>query len=835
MQLLSGINFQLLFESAPGLYLVLRPDLTIVAVSDAYLAATRTKRDDITGRGIFDVFPDNPDDPSATGVSNLHASLKRVVQNRVPDAMAVQKYDIPLPESEGGGFEERYWSPLNSPVVDQSKELIYIIHRVEDVTEFVRLKQKGAEQKKLAEDLRTKAEQMESEIYLRAQQLQETNQKLREAERVKSDFFANVSHELRTPLSLILAPLESILSGKHGKLSGTQLSFLHIISNNTHRLLQMVTSLLDFAKFEAGKVKSEPEPTDISVLVASILHDFEPLVKQKDLQLSCKTNTEGKVIMTDHYLFERILFNLLSNAVKFTPSGGNISVDINLDQDRLQVSVADTRIGIAESDISHLFQKFRQIEGSSTRRFEGTGLGLAMVKEFAELLDGTVTVKSEPGKGSIFNVVIAASLADAVAAKKHRRTGYQPVISKLPVHSIYNEATTIAPDTDKMKVLICEDNEELAVYIASLLQPFCRVSLARDGVEGLREIKSWSPDLVLTDVMMPNKDGLTLCRTIKSDPSTSAIMVVLLTALTHRDAMLKGWEARADEYLFKPFHPDELVTRIKSLLSAIADRKSAQKKIMTLNDTLQENLDKLELANKELEAFSYSVSHDLRAPLRIIDGYTEILLSDYSDKLDEEEKRVLFIITENVRKMGQLIDDLLHLSRLGQKELILQRVDMTSLVESVIADQNISKINHAIIRTSKLEAVDCDSGLMQQVWMNLLSNAIKYSGRKTRPVIEINCFNTGTQIVYSIKDNGVGFNMKYSDKLFGVFQRLHKMNEFEGTGIGLALVKRIVTRHGGRVWAEAEPGKGATFYFSLPHSREAALPAGNLSVDTSKN
>src|ERR1700681_5037738 len=171
-------DFQALFQSAPGLYLVLAPDLAILAVTDAYLHATMTRREDILGRGVFDVFPDNPNDPSATGVRNLRTSLQRVIQDKTPDTMAVQKYDIRKPESDGGGFEERFWSPVNSPVFGSDKGVVYIIHRVEDVTEFVRLKQQTLEQEKLAEKLRTHAGQMEAEVYQRAAEVQGANRRL---------------------------------------------------------------------------------------------------------------------------------------------------------------------------------------------------------------------------------------------------------------------------------------------------------------------------------------------------------------------------------------------------------------------------------------------------------------------------------------------------------------------------------------------------------------------------------------------------------------------------------------------------------------------------------
>ena len=235
---------------------------------------------------------------------------------------------------------------------------------------------------------------------------------------------------------------------------------------------------------------------------------------------------------------------------------------------------------------------------------------------------------------------------------------------------------------------------------------------------------------------------------------------------------------------------------------------------------LQQQSAELEKANKELEAFSYSVSHDLRAPLRIIDGYVEIVKTDYKNKLDEDGQNMLHIIATNARKMGQLIDDLLDLSRLGRKELLIHQVDMKRLIEAVISEHFSRDTDHANIQVDKLETTECDSNLIRQVWINLISNAIKYSAKREKPEIKISSYKKDAQIVYCIRDNGVGFDMQYADKLFGVFQRLHKMSEYEGTGVGLALVQRIVSKHGGTVWAEAEKDKGATFYFGLPDVKD---------------
>lgn len=236
-----------------------------------------------------------------------------------------------------------------------------------------------------------------------------------------------------------------------------------------------------------------------------------------------------------------------------------------------------------------------------------------------------------------------------------------------------------------------------------------------------------------------------------------------------------------------------------------------------LEHKVQERTVQLESANTELEAFSYSVSHDLRAPLRAINGYARMLQEDHQDKLDGEANRLLNTIVSNTVRMGQLIDDLLAFARMGRKDLIPHEIDMKKLAQSSL---------HELIKTDKrynihvaeLPSIPGDQALLKQVWMNLLDNAIKYSSKVNAPSIDVGFREDQNNVVYFIRDNGAGFDMRYSDKLFGIFQRLHDQDSFDGTGIGLALVKRIISRHAGHIWAEAAVDKGATFYFSLPRS-----------------
>lgn len=250
----------------------------------------------------------------------------------------------------------------------------------------------------------------------------------------------------------------------------------------------------------------------------------------------------------------------------------------------------------------------------------------------------------------------------------------------------------------------------------------------------------------------------------------------------------------------------------------ITQQLIAEERIRKLNNDLENNIKRLESSNQELESFSYSVSHDLRAPLRALDGYARILMDDYAATIDEEGKRFLENIQKNARRMGTLIDDLLNLSRLGRAQLQKTPIRMSAMVQEVVDELRSQSSSPFKLVLHDIEDAPVDYNLFKQVWLNLIGNAVKYSSKKTEPMIEIGSMAGVDSVEYYVKDNGVGFDMKFADKLFGVFQRLHSQNEFEGTGVGLAIVKRIVTKHGGLVRAESEVDSGTTFFFSIPRT-----------------
>ncbi len=267
----------------------------------------------------------------------------------------------------------------------------------------------------------------------------------------------------------------------------------------------------------------------------------------------------------------------------------------------------------------------------------------------------------------------------------------------------------------------------------------------------------------------------------------------------------------------------ELVLANKELLFQIEEKK---KRAVELIDSYNE-VDELEKRVKErtedLESFSYSVSHDLRTPLRAINGYADILEEDYGTVLDVEGKRLLGKVKSNAKKMGVLIDDLLTFSRLGRKGITKSKVDMDKLLQTALSEINQSTTHNAEIKFDNLLPAVADYNLLQHVFTNLLSNAIKYAAKKEKPLIAIRSERNNGELIFSVSDNGVGFDMQYAHKLFGVFQRLHSDEEFSGTGVGLAIVQRIIQKHDGKVWAEGKEGKGATFYFSLPDLDEKKI------------
>ena len=381
--------------------------------------------------------------------------------------------------------------------------------------------------------------------------------------------------------------------------------------------------------------------------------------------------------------------------------------------------------------------------------------------------------------------------------------------------------------TEGARILIADDNADMREYLVRLLGGRWRVEAVADGEQALAAARREPPELVLTDVMMPVRDGFGLLRALRAEERTRLVPVIMLSARAGEEAHVEGMQAGADDYLVKPFSARELVARVGARLEISRLRRANEEQVRQLNAELERKVvartAQLLETNRELESFSYSVSHDLRAPLRHILGFAELLNKHAQGSLDPKAQRYLSTIAEAAQKGGQLVDDLLAFSRLGRAEISRSPVDLNQLVQELRTELAPEAEGRRVLwRVPPLPDVQGDPALLRMAIKNLLSNCLKYTRPRSEARIDLSFDVSPAEILFHVRDNGVGFEMQYVDKLFGVFQRLHTAEQFEGTGIGLANVRRIVMRHGGRVWAEGAVNQGATFHFTLP--RRSAPP-----------
>ncbi len=534
------------------MYLVLRPDLRIVAASDAYLAATLTKRDDIIGRSLFEVFPDNPDDPKADGVRNLKASLDRVLRGRVSDAMEIQKYDIRRPD--GGGFEVRYWSPVNSPVLAGDKKVSYIIHRVEDVTEFVRLKQAGTEEHKVTEELRIRTEQMESEIYLRARQLEEANRQRLEA---IGRLAGGVAHDFNNLLSVILGHAK--LLKEHLSQGGPFWNGLGQIERAAESAAALTRQLLAYSRQQV----LQPRVLDLN----GVITEIDPLIRRligEHIQFQMLLDPQLARVKADAGQIEQVIMNLAINARDAMPDGGkliietsNAVVDEVYRQQRpvvalgsyVVLSVADTGIGINKDVEARIFEPFF----STKTRSKGTGLGLATVYGIVKQSGGYIWVYSEPGMGTTFKVYLPKT--DEAMQNFPRR--------------VHVEAAK-----GSETVLLVEDQPSLRELAQIMLEKDgYRVLSAESALQAMAIAGTYAEPihLLVTDVVLPGINGRVLAERLIQ--KRRELKILFVSGYTEDIIAHHGELDPGANFLEKPFTHETLSAKVRSVLDQIDSRQ----------------------------------------------------------------------------------------------------------------------------------------------------------------------------------------------------------------------------------------------------------------------
>jgi PAS domain S-box-containing protein len=530
------VDFRAVLEQAPWLYLILDPQFRIVAVSDAYLEATMTAREEILGRHIFDVFPDNPDDPGATGVANLRASLERVRRRRRPDVMAVQKYDIRRPSGE---FEVRYWSPVNKPVLGENGALEYIIHRVEDVTEFVEQLGHRERADSLASELRERIEHMEAEILHRSIQLQEANAELRAADAAKNEFLSRMSHELRTPLTAIAGFSELLALDDLGP---EQHESAQTIQRASKHLLRLVDDVLDMARIEAGELSMSLEPVHLGDVIAGAVELVRPLADRSEVELDAGSPPDGLYALADNQRLKQVLVNLIVNGIKYNRPGGSVTVSAFTRDGLARIEVADSGMGIEERAMHRLFTPFERLNAGEV---EGTGLGLALSKAIVEGMGGEIGVRSAAGEGSMFWIAFQPAKAPAVQ---------EPAVAESGALAARHYGST-------RRILYVEDTLTNIRFVEAVLRrrPSIELIPAMMGSLGVELAREHRPDLILLDLHLPDLSGEEVLGRLRQLEETSDTPVIVLTADATDAARTPMVETLADGFVTKPVGVQELL------------------------------------------------------------------------------------------------------------------------------------------------------------------------------------------------------------------------------------------------------------------------------------
>lgn len=393
---------------------------------------------------------------------------------------------------------------------------------------------------------------------------------LRQLDQLKSNFFANISHEFRTPLTLILGQIESVMSSP---IDVREKVKLQVANRNARRLLTLINQLLDLSKLEAGSMKMDVSQYNIVSFLKNLLYSFESMAAAKKIALFFETGSENIQVMFDLDKMEKIFFNLVSNAIKYTGENGKVTISVEtIDSLYVLVRVEDTGTGIPEKYLPFIFNRFYKVESSSTRNFEGTGIGLALVRELIDLHNGTVTVKSQEGFGTMFQVRLAMCDKNKVVDNNEVTNVNKDLVTvyyqeKGVNEEMYETAESVKPEKDTREiVLIVEDNKDVRSYIREQLEEIYQVKEAENGEMGREAALETIPDLIVTDVMMPKMDGFQFCKEIRHDERTSHIPIVILTAKADFDDKIEGLEIGADDYITKPFSAKELIVRVRNLI-----------------------------------------------------------------------------------------------------------------------------------------------------------------------------------------------------------------------------------------------------------------------------
>ncbi len=689
------------------------------------------------------------------------------------------------------------------------------------------------------------------------EELETSNRKLKEMDEIKSRFFANISHELRTPLTLLIAPLESLLNKKNRMSGEEERELLTTMHGNSMRLLKLINDLLDLVRMEAGTVQFHVRSLDVKEFMQGLANAVRPVAQDKRVRVISRVDDNVGSVMLDPEKLERISLNLLFNAIKFTAAGGLVEFNAARNGDWLDFEVRDTGMGIAPEHLPHLFTRFFQADTSSQRKFQGMGIGLALVKDLAEAQGGSVKASSELGKGTVMSVrlpykeavagapeTVEADPAEAPAAAGpdgstqewisglYRRAELFPAIPSL--QASLRPIETGAARSRKPKLLIADDEPDMLRFLKSQLSHNFEVLEAVDGLQAVEKAAQFLPDIILSDMMMPEKDGLQVCRELRERASTRLIPVVLLTARADEKTKMDCLEAGASDFLGKPFSMTEISIRLKNLVDSHLYQRELNIQKQQLEAALEQvkETEVLMVRNEKLAALgrmSAGLIHEINNPLNYASQGLH-LLGLASPHLPESERAdfedTLKDVQDGVKRVVRIISDLRGFTRMTHETAqIFEFKPVAEQVMRFFSHEWKDGITSSVDVPEGLE-VRGDSNQIVQVLVNLTQNAIDAIRTKVFPegesaVIAIKAVLDGTRVIITLRDNGPGISEEIRNKVFDPFFTTKDVGS--GMGLGLSICHRIVSEHGGRIDVRSEPGRFTEFELEFP-SPDAPRP-----------
>ncbi|NUQ80633.1 MAG: response regulator [Bacteroidetes bacterium] len=685
---------------------------------------------------------------------------------------------------------------------------------------------------KALEDTEKARNEAESQRII-AEQAMETiknhEQKLIEADRIKSRFFANISHEFRTPLTLTIGPLENAIEGSFGKVTPKLKNQLTIALRNSRRLLRLINQLLEISKVDAGQSQLRVSRQDIVTVNREITQLFGQLCAERRIQYITDSNTGSAFCWFDVDKVEKIIFNLVTNAIKFTPDGGSIRIEteVNSDLTAFEFRITDSGRGFKEEELPFIFDRFFHGDHLDSSLQEGTGIGLSLARDLVALHKGIITVESQPGKGSTFYFRIPIS-RDTWSDEEIAQDSADPIHgfierakSELAEFSTGINLDDINFDRDesgeKPVVLVVDDNKDIRTYIRAILEDKYDIIEAENGKEALEAAEEQIPTLILTDIMMPVMDGYEFCRRVRSNDLLSHVPIILLTAKASGEMKAEGLEIGADDYMYKPFYTKELLARVKNLIQL----RQQESQLKRMNRELESMVDAMKKADSLKSKLLSIAAHDLRNPLNSIIGYVELIESQLPTDSDIAPR--LQKIHKSAARMVGSIRELLDSSYidLASLSLNLKPVDMNAVLNTVVIqneplshrkNQRIQFDNHLPEKFT----IKGDEDKIRNIFDNLVSNAVKYS--PAGKTISVRAYEKPEGIRVEVEDEGPGFTQEDQQRLYQRYQRLSAQptgGELS-TGLGLSIVKEFTDLHHGTLSLESIPGAGSTFIVELP-------------------